>query len=75
MRKIRKVVAINVATGQRKEFAGTYQAAKALETSTQNIALAMDRCGICRGWKLYDSPESLREKIEELKKRIKEIEK
>ena len=72
MRPKRRIVAVR--DGVKKEFDSVYAAAKELETSTQNVALALSRFGFCSGWKMYDSPETIREKIAELQKRLDELE-
>lgn len=70
MNNLRKVVAINQETGERKEFDGTYQAAKFLKTSTQNVTQALERCGACCGWAMYDSADRIRQRIEMLQEML-----
>lgn len=74
MRKTREVIAVNEETGERKVFAGTYQTAKELGTSSQNVMYALARNGVCCGWRLYDNAEALREKIGRLQQLLKEVE-
>lgn len=74
MRNIREVIAVNAQTGERKVFPGTYQAAKELGTSSQNVMYALNRNGLCCGWKLYDNAETIREKIAQLQQLLKEVE-
>lgn len=66
----RAVIAINVTTGERKEFDSVYAAAKALNVCTQAVQLAQGLGGVCKGWRIYDSPDRIREKIEDLKKQL-----
>ena len=71
---MRKVIAINQKTGERKEFKSTYAAAVFLLTATQNVMQALDRGGVCCGWKLYDTPERIQKRIEQLNKMLEEAE-
>ena len=71
---MRTVIAINMKTGERKEFKSTYAAAVFLSTATQNVMQALDRNGVCCGWKLYDAPERIQKRIEQLNKMLKEAE-
>ena len=73
-RASRKVIAVNVETGEKREFASAYECAASLGTGHCNALAALDRNGVCCGWKLYDSPESLRKRIEELQRQLEEIE-
>jgi len=72
-RKTRKIVGINLTTGEKREFPSTYAFAKEMGTSTQNTLLALQRSGSCAGWKLYDCPENIRKKIKELQKQLEEL--
>ena len=74
MRKQRRVIAVNVNTGERKDFHSTYEAATKLRTSTQNIVFTLDRNGTCKGWRLYDTPETIRTRIAELQEKLVEVE-
>lgn len=74
MRNKRAVVAINQNTGEKREFGSAYECARELGTAFQNVTQALDRNGICCGWRLYDSAEYLRGRIAELQKRLKEVE-
>lgn len=72
MRQKRKIIAVR--DGERMEFESTYAAARVLNTSTQNIALALGRNGTCGGWRLYDSPEVIRARIDDLQRQLDEVE-
>ena len=72
--KIRKVIAVNVETGERKVFAGTYRTAKELGTCSQNVMYALERNGVCCGWRMYDTADFIREKIAKLQQLLKEVE-
>lgn len=69
-RRQRKVIAINETTGERQEFDSVYAASKALGVSVQAVQLAQGLCGVCRGWRIYDEPERIRERIEDLKNQL-----
>lgn len=73
IRKTRKLIGINIETGEKREFASTYAFAREMKTSTQNVSMAVIRGGSCAGWKLYDTPENIRKRIEELKQQLEEL--
>lgn len=72
-RQSRKVIAVNVKTGERRTFESAYECAMELGTGHCNALAALNRNGVCFGWKLYDTPEYLRKRIEELKKQLEEL--
>lgn len=74
MRPIREVTAVSVETGEKRVYATLYQAAKGLGTSAQNVMQAISRGGACCGWKLYDSPATIKANIAELQNLLKEVE-
>ena len=74
LRKTRKIIAINIETGEKREFPSTYAFAQEMRTSTQNVSMALTRGGSCAGWKLYDCPENIKKRIAELQKQLKELE-
>jgi hypothetical protein len=61
-------------TGEKREFPSTYAFAQEMKTSPQNVVFALQRCGTCAGWKLYDTPDELRKRIEELQRQLEEVE-
>ena len=69
-REKRGVIAINETTGERKEYESVYSAAKSLGVSIQAVQLAQGLCGVCKGWRIYDEPERIRERIEALKNEL-----
>lgn len=69
-RQKRGVVAINEATGERKDFDSVYACAKALGVCVQAIQLAQGLGGVSKGWRIYDTPDKIRERIEELKNQL-----
>lgn len=73
-KEARKVVAINQATGERREFESASECAVFLHTMSAGVLQALNRNGACLGWRMYDSPEYLRKRIAELQKQLEEIE-
>lgn len=73
-RTSRKIVAVNVESGKRKEFNRSIDCASFLGVGHANIRQAVERNGSCRGWRLYDAPEYIRKKIEILQGQLAEIE-
>lgn len=70
----RKVVAINVSSLEKKEFNAVYECAMSLGTGTANVLQALNRNGVCCGWRLYDCAETLRARINKLEEQLKEVE-
>lgn len=73
-RPAKKVVAVNVETGERKDFNSQYAAAMFLGVSNTHICACIRAGTTLRGWKFYDSPESIKKRIKELQKQLKELE-
>lgn len=73
-RQSRRLVAVNVETGERREFGSAYECAIALRAGHAAVLAALDRNGTCCGWKMYDTPETLRKRIDELREQLEEIE-
>lgn len=64
MRKAkRKVIAINQATGERKEFDGVNAAARAIGVAHPQILIALSMGQVVKGWRVYDEPSRIRENI------------
>ena len=74
MRVKRKVIAIHEITGERKEFESAYVAAKALGCSISAVQASFDRAGTVFGWKIFDTPDRIRERIKELEEQIQLLE-
>lgn len=74
MRKYRKVIAINAVTKERKEFTGTYEAAKVLGTAPSTIQLSIAQGNSIKGWYVYDTPEVIRERIKKLEEQVEMLE-
>ncbi len=71
---MRKVVAINQATGERREFESASECAIFLHTMSAGVSQALNRNGVCLGWRLYDTAEYLRKRIAELERQLAEVE-
>lgn len=74
MRNKREIIAINVVSGEKRMYPDTTQAAADLGTSRQNVIQQLNRNGLCGSWKLYDTVETLKMRIYELERQIKETE-
>ena len=70
----RRVIAINVNTGERKEYGSVYALSKDFKVTIRAAQQAQERNGICCGWRIFDSPERIRKHIEELQEQIKMLE-
>lgn len=66
----RVVIAINETTGESKVYDSVYGASKALGVSIQAVQLAQGLGGVCKGWRIYDEPARIRERIEDLKNQL-----
>lgn len=73
MRTYRKIIGINESTGERQEWQSAYLFGKENGTSAANVTQALDRNGTCCGWRLYDTPERIKGKIEELKNQLAKL--
>ena len=74
MRNKREIIAINVESGEKRMYPDTTRAAADLGTRRQNIIQQLNRNGFCGSWKLYDNTETLKKRIYELEKLIREVE-
>lgn len=73
-KKTRRIIAINPETGERVIYKSAYDLAKQAGVSSATVFQSLDRGGAVLGWKVYDTPETIREKIRELEERIKMLE-
>ena len=72
MRKThRKVIAINAETGERVVFSGTYEAAKVLGSTPSSVGISLAMVTAVKGWRVYDTPDRILERIAELEEQIK----
>lgn len=72
-RKKRKVIAISDA-GARREWDSEYACAKELGVSVTAIQQAKRWAGVCRGWRIFDSPAVIRDRIKDLENQLKVLE-
>lgn len=70
----RKVLAVNVTTGERKEYGSAYALSLELGVTQRSIMQALERGGTCSGWRVYDTPENIRKQIKALEERLKVVE-
>lgn len=73
-RKSRPVIAINKETNERRVFECVFECANALGVSNAAIIVAVARGTSVKGWRLFDSPENIRIRIQELEGQIKMLE-
>lgn len=74
VKKAKKVIGINESTGEKVLFNSINEAARHIGSTFQGVQIAIMRNGIVRGWRVYDSPEVIREKIAALKKMLNFVE-
>jgi len=74
MRNKKPFIAINVETGERRDYGSMYDASREWNTDIQNITQALYRNGVCCGWRVYNHPDDIRKKIEELQRQLMELE-
>ena len=72
-RKKRPVIAVSLATGERKSFDSIYACAKAIGANVSNVVAALDSQGTCRGWMISDTKENIQLRIEELRKMMEKL--
>lgn len=70
----RKVIAVNENTGERRAYDSVYACAKALGVRIQLVQQAQSLSGCAKGWRIYDTPDRLRERIAEMQEQIKMLE-
>ena len=75
MSRIRRpVTAINEETGERKQFSGLYEAGKAIGAGHVQVLYALLCNQAVKGWRVYDSPKKIRERIKELEDQLTMLE-
>lgn len=68
------IVIINVETGERKDFDSINAAARFLGATFCNIQKAGIYNGVCKGWKVYESADTIRQHIKDLEAQLKIVE-
>lgn len=70
----RAIILINEETGERKECASINAAARFLSATFGNVQTAAVYNGVCKGWRVYESPESIRQHIKDYQAQLKILE-
>lgn len=73
-RPTRPIIAIHEEIGERKEFESLNKAGEWLGVKHTAIYLAVAAGQSVKGWKVYDTPENIRKRIEKMKEDIKMLE-
>lgn len=73
-RQTRPIIAINEETGERREFGGLYAASKVFGVNHVTVLLAVMAGQAVRGWRVYDVPEKIRERIKQMEQDIEMLE-
>lgn len=73
-RPMRKIIAIHEDTGERKEFESLNKAGECLGVKHTSVYIAVATGQAVNGWKVYDTPENIRKRIEKMKEDIKMLE-
>lgn len=72
-RQKRPVIAVSLATGERKNFESVYACAKGIGANVSGVIQALDSRGTCRGWMLFDTKENIQRRIDSLIKMMEEL--
>ena len=70
----RVIILINEETGERKDCASINAAARFLSATFGNVQTAAVYNGVCKGWRVYESPESIRQHIKDYQAQLKILE-
>ena len=74
MREKRPVIAVDIETGTKKEYDSAYACAKELRVNPTNVlSAALINGGVCKGYRIYDTPETIRKRINELENLLEEL--
>ena len=69
----KSVIAVNIDSGERRDFSSINEAARFLGVQFQTVQTASYRNGSVKGWRIYPSPENIRRQIGLLENQLKEI--
>lgn len=72
--KKKEIILISTETGERKDFSSINGAARFLGVVFRNIQNAALYNGIVKGWRVFESPDTIRKHIEELKEQLRILE-
>ncbi len=73
--KKKEIIIINVDTGERIDFPSVNKAAIYLGTTFSNVQRAAIYNGVLNGWRVYESPETIRLHIRDLEEQLRILEK
>lgn len=73
-RKSKGVIAINKNTEERRYYESVIECSRDFSVSSAAILVAVARGTSVKGWKLFDTPENIRLRIQELEEQIKMLE-
>lgn len=73
-RQTRPVIAIHEETGERRDFSGLYETGRVLGVGHVQVLMAIVGGQAVRGWRVYDVPEKIRERIKQMEQDIKMLE-
>lgn len=70
----RAVLAVNTETGECKKYGSAYKLSLEINVTLRSVMQALERNGVCKGWRVYDTPERIRERIAELEEQLAVVE-
>lgn len=73
-RKSKGVIAINKNTGERRNYESVIECSRDFSVSNAAILVAVARGTSVKGWKLYDTPDNIRQRISELQEQLQFLE-
>ena len=68
------IVLINIESGERKDFQSINAAARFIGVTFGNLQRAGIYNGVCKGWKVYESADTIRQHIKDLEEQLKIVE-
>lgn len=71
---MRGIILINESTGERKDMASVNAAASFLGTNFFNVQRAALYNGAYKGWRIYETPDAIRQHIKDLEAQLKVLE-
>lgn len=74
MNERKQIILINEASGERKDFKSINAAARFLYCTFMNVQSAALYNGTLKGWRVYESPETIRKHIKDLEEQLKTLE-
>ena len=72
--KKRSIILINEETGDSREFESINAAARFINAGFSHIQRAALYNGTYKGWKVYESPDAIRQHISDLEQQLRELE-